>query len=334
MKNKNIVVIGGGTGTYTVLSSLKNIPNINITAIVASTDSGGSSGILRDEFGSLPVGDFRQCLVALCRENNENNILRDLFMYRFEKGGEGLKGHNFGNLFLTALTDILGSEEEAFRKAAKILNIKGRVYPVTFDKIQLLAEYDDGSIAYGEKMIDSPSSTYQLGRRIKRLWVQPKSEVYYKTREAILESDLIIFGPGDLYTSTIANLVIDDMPGIIRQSKAKTLYIINLVSKYSESHGFKASDFVSEVEKYLFRRIDLILLNNASIPSNVLLKYSEEKAYPIPDDILGDKRVFRADLISNKIIGQKKADKVKRSLLRHDISKLRLIIQNEIIPQL
>lgn len=346
MKNRkplNVVVIGGGTGAYTVLSALKLLDNINITAVVASTDSGGSTGILRDEFGNLPVGDFRQCLVALSSDDNSNkgNIIRDLFTYRFEKGGDGLKGHNFGNLFLTALTEILGSDEEAFKKASKILNVKGRVFPVTFDKIQLLAKYEDDSIAYGEKMIDDPPKSHNCELKITKLWVQPKSMVYKKTKEAISNADLIILGPGDLYTSTIANLVIDDMPGIIKKSGAKIAYIVNLVTKYGESHNFNASDFVNEVQKYLKSQIDYVLINNAPIPKKILDMYSLENAYSVEDDMAKVSKninikgkIIRADVISNEIYSQKKSDKVKRSLLRHDVYKLSLTIQKEIISKL
>src|SRR3989344_1853527 len=205
---KRIVVIGGGTGTYTVLSAIKHIKDIDITAIVTSADSGGSTGVLRDHFGQLPVGDFRQCLVALADEGNGDNILRDLFQYRFSKGGSGLEGHNFGNLLIAVLRDILGSEEEAFRKASKILNVKGRVFPVTYDDIQLVAKYSDGSIGYGEAMIDEPPPTHDGSMKIEQLWVQPKAKINKKAKEALEAAHYIILGPGDLYTSILANIVI------------------------------------------------------------------------------------------------------------------------------
>jgi len=150
---ENIVVMGGGTGTFVVLSGIKDINEFNITAVVSSADSGGSTGILRDEFGQLPVGDIRQCLVALSPvigNGVATNITRELFKYRFERGN-GLKGHSFGNLFLTALTEILGSEQKAIQKAAEILHIKGQVLPVTTDDITLVAKYNNGSIGFGEE---------------------------------------------------------------------------------------------------------------------------------------------------------------------------------------
>lgn len=326
-QTKNVTVIGGGTGTYVVLNGIKKLENIDITAIVSSADSGGSTGILRDEFGALPVGDFRQCLVALSPDaDEEENILRKLFEYRFDKGGKGLEGHNFGNLFITALTEVLGSEELAFRKVSKILNIKGRVYPVTFDQVQLVAEYEDGSISYGEKMIDEPIPSHDGTLKIKKLWIQPNAEVFAKSKEQIINSDLIILGPGDLYTSTLANIVIDDFVGILKQSKAKILYITNLVSKYGQTHGFSSKDFIDELEKYMQKEVDFILQNDAEIPDGILERYKVEKAYKIEDDLGDDKRVIRTDLLSDTLFTQKSSDTVKRSLLRHSSEKIAIQI--------
>jgi len=325
MEPIKITVVGGGTGTYTVLKGLKFLENVELTAIVTSADSGGSTGILRDEFGVLPVGDFRQCLVALAEENEsrENEgVLRQLFEYRFARGGTGLEGHNFGNLFLTALTDILGSEEEAFRKASKILNVKGRVYPVTFEKIQLVAEYEDGSILFGEKMIDEPPLVHDGTQKVKRLWVQPKAEVYVKAKEAILNSDAIVFGPGDLYTSLLANVVIDDFKGIIKQSNAKLIFISNLMTKYGQTFGFKVSDYISEVEKYLDKEVDHIIINNGQIPEELIENYKTEKADPVVNDMSNDPRVVVTDLVSEILYEQKNSDAVKRSVLRHSSLKI------------
>ncbi|OGC47948.1 hypothetical protein A2713_02365 [candidate division WWE3 bacterium RIFCSPHIGHO2_01_FULL_35_17] len=319
---KRIVVIGGGTGTYTVLSAIKHIKDIDITAIVTSADSGGSTGVLRDEFGQLPVGDFRQCLVALSQDGNGDNILRKLFEYRFSKGGPGLEGHNFGNLLITALTDILASEEEAFRKASKILNIQGRVFPITFDDIQLIAEYENGSIAYGEAMVDEPGASHDGSQRIVSLWVQPKAKIYEKSAEAIEKADYIIIGPGDLYTSLLANIVVDGVTEAIKESNAKIIYIPNIVSKWGQTHGFRTSDYVNEIEKYLERKINCILMNNKKLPKSSLKKYEMEKSYAVEDDLAEDKRVIRADLLKAVEVNPIKGDRVKRSLLRHDSKKL------------
>lgn len=318
---KKVVVIGGGTGTFTVLSGLKKLKNIDLTAIVSSADSGGSTGILRDKFGRLPVGDYRQCLVALSDQNNGRNILRDLFQYRFSKGGDGLEGHNFGNLFITALTEILESEEKAFEEASKILNIQGKVYPVTFDDIQMLAEYDDGSISYGEAMIDESKTK----RRIKKIWVQPSAEVYDKSKEAIENANLLIFGPGDLYTSILANVIIGDCANIICNSKAKIAYIVNLTSKPGQTDNFTAADYVSEMEKYICKSIDWILINSTELDANAVKSYIKSGAIPVVDNLNGS-RIIRDDLISNEILSQDPHDKVQRSLIRHDGDKIAKVI--------
>ena len=323
-KSKKVVVIGGGTGAYTVLTGLKKLPNIDITAIVTSADSGGSTGILRDQFGVLPVGDFRQCIVALADFTDEkNNILRELMRYRFDKGGTGLSGHNFGNLFITALIEILGSQEKAFEEVSRIFNVKGNVYPVTFETIQLVAEYDDSTILYGEKMIDEPPSEHDGTTHISRLWVQPKATVYEKSKDAILTADLIILGPGDLYTSTLANIVVDDFAGIIGKSSAKIVYLMNLMTKYGQTHGFTARNHIEEVEKYLHKKVDCVFVNTGQISDEALLKYKEENAIPVIDDLDNfGVEVIRSDLISGVLTKQKSSDIVKRTLLRHSSTKI------------
>jgi len=324
-KRKNVVVIGGGTGTYTVLSGIKHLENINITAIVTSTDSGGSTGVLRDQFGRLPVGDFRQCLVALAETGNGDNLLRELFKYRFEKGGKGLEGHNLGNLFITALSDILGSDQAAFEKISDILRIKGEIHPITYEDIQLIAEYENGEIAYGEANIDEPDEKKHDGSlRIKKLWVHPKAKISPQAKNAILNADLIILGPGDLYTSILANFVIGGVSLAVRKSNAKILYISNLFSKWGQTHNMAVSDYVKELEKYLKTEIDYILINNRPITNKKALKmYEAEKAYPVVDDLRkNDRRAIRTDLIYDKVVERKYGDKVKRSLIRHDYHKV------------
>ena len=319
---KRIVVLGGGTGTYTVLSAIKHFSDVDITAIVSSADSGGSTGVLRDEFGQLPVGDFRQCLVALSQDGNGDNILRRLFEYRFSKGGPGLEGHNFGNLLITALKEILGSEELAFRKASKILNIKGRVFPITFDSIQLVAQYENGTIAFGEEMIDNPDTSHDGKRRISKLWVQPKAKIFEKSKDAIINADYIILGPGDLYTSILANVVVDGVDKAFKKSSGKIIYITNIFSKWGQTHGFKTCDYVLEIEKYIGREINHILVNNKKLPKSSLTKYELEKSYMVEDDLGGDPRIARSDLLKSVEVNPIKGDRVKRSLLRHDSKKL------------
>ena len=203
-----VVVIGGGTGSHTLLSGLKKYP-FDLTSIVTVADSGGSTGRLRDEFGSLPVGDFRMALTALAPTDEEAEILRKLFLYRFDKGEAGLKGHSFGNLFLVALGNILGSNEKAIQYTSKILRVTGKVLPVTSQPLNLVAEYEDGSILYGEASIDEPPKGHNGKQRIKKLWVEPDLVITADASYEILNADYVILGPGDLYTSILANIVIN-----------------------------------------------------------------------------------------------------------------------------
>ena len=198
MKKQNVVVIGGGTGTHTVLRGLKQYQKqLNVSAVVTMADSGGSTGRLRDEFGYLPVGDVRMALVALASDVDEQEeLLRKLFLYRFDKG-DGLSGHNFGNLLLVALTDILGSEEAAIRAAARVLRVRGTVVPVTTEKVDLVATYDDGTQVIGEHNIDEPT-TKRAQYKITELSITPQASISEAAESTILDADLIVLGPGDL----------------------------------------------------------------------------------------------------------------------------------------
>src|SRR3989338_8374742 len=248
---QRVVCIGGGTGMPLVLRTLKNHP-VHLSAIVAMSDDGGSTGILRDEYGVAATGDVRRALVAL---SEPEGILKELFNYRFGKGG--LEGHSFGNLFLTTLEKITGSFAQAVEEAAKILKIKGEVIPVTLDNTRLFAELENGQVLKCETNIDIPKHDGSL--RIKKIWLDPKARVNPKAEDAIGVADLIIIGPGDLYSSLIPNLLVDGMAEAIRKSPAKKVYVANLMTKFGETHIFKAEDFIKEIEKYI--AIDFALFN-------------------------------------------------------------------------
>ncbi|MFC1627247.1 uridine diphosphate-N-acetylglucosamine-binding protein YvcK [Patescibacteria group bacterium] len=314
-QEKKIVVIGGGTGSSVLLSGLKQYP-VDLTAIVPVTDDGGSTGRLRDEFGFLPVGDMRQCLAALA---SENGLLRQLLLYRFTKG-KGLKGHNLGNLILTGLEDIVGSEPEAIIQAAKIFRLKGRVLPISKDLVKLVAEYSSGKKTVSEHKIE----VYQLKKdeKISKLYTQPKANINPQAEEAIEQADLIVLAPGDLYNSIIANLVISGTKEAILKSKAKLIYAVNLMTLNSQTHQFSASDHVKELEKYLTKSLDYILLNQQPIPQDILKAYQKHDEYPVDDDLGNDQRVLRKNLIANSAFKKPKSDSLKRSLLRHDSEKL------------
>lgn len=321
MKKPKVVVIGGGTGTFTALSGLRQHP-VDLAAVISMADNGGSNRILRDEFGILPTSDIRQALVALADDAGEREIFRQLFSYRFHQG-TGIAGMTFGNLFMAALTDILGSQLKAIEETAKILHIKGKIYPVTLEEVQLLARYENGHQVVGEHNIDEPKHDGRL--RIVEMQTIPQVKAYPKALQAIKEADLVVLGPGDLYTSIICNLLIKGVPQALRQTKAKVVYVVNLMSKYGQTYNFTAQDHVLEIEKYLGRGVlDAVLINNnVNFPREVLRRYQEENALPVKDDLTTEKiRVVRADLLSELVYEKAKADKLHRSIIRHDPQKL------------
>jgi uncharacterized cofD-like protein len=271
--DSRIVVIGGGTGVFTVLTGLRSRFK-NLAAIVTMADDGGSTGALREDFGVLPPGDIRRALIALSK--TDNKILSALFNYRFKEGA-GLHGHSFGNLMLTALERITGSFESAIREAARILRVEGSVIPVTLKQTKLFAELENGAIIKGESNIDVPKHDGQL--RIKRVWLRPAAAINPNARKALLVADLIIIGPGDLYTSIIPNLLVSGIKTTLQKTKAKIIYLINLMTKFGETNGFAASDFVKEIEKYLGRGVvDYVVVSNRRPAVTRLKKYKKEKA--------------------------------------------------------
>lgn len=312
---KKVVVIGGGTGTFAVLSGLKKYP-VDLTAVVTMMDSGGSSGRLRDEFGQLPAGDVRQALVAL---SEDTSMMRRLFNYRYDKG-EGLEGHSFGNLFITTLAEVMGGMDKALEEAGRVLNIKGRVLPVTLTKANLVAKYENGLVVEGEGKIDEPEHDGDL--KITSLSLKPKAEPFEKTLQAIGEADLIVIGPGDLYTSLLPNLIIPEVSATICDSGAKKVYIMNLMTKYGQTNNYKASDFVAEIEKYV-SCLDYIFINNKELPEEIIQRYKSEKDSPVIDDLEdGSYQVVRDDFLASDPIEKASGDVLKRSLIRHDGNKI------------
>lgn len=268
-KKPNIAVIGGGTGVFAVLTALKDHP-VELTAVVSMADDGGSSGILRDQYGVLPPGDIRKALVALAPESH---TLRHLFNYRFDRGD--FNGHSFGNIFLSALERVTGSFASSVGQAAKILNIKGRVVPVTLDNTRLYAELTDGAIVVGETNIDIPKVAARAA--IKTVWLKPRARMNPEAGRALIAADFIIIGPGDLYTSVIPNLLVRGVPEAIKKSRAKKIYIANLMTKRGETDHLKATDFTAEVEKYVGRGVlDFAVFNNRRPALKVIKRYRKE----------------------------------------------------------
>lgn len=324
---KHIVVIGGGTGSYTLLRGLSPYNEcISISSVVTMADSGGSTGRLRDEFGYLPVGDVRMALVALAdSEGTDESMLRELFMHRFSSEGD-ISGHNFGNLFLVALTDILGSEVAAIRAAGKILRTKGHVIPVTTDHTNLIATMSNGQKKVGEHEIDvcKPEEVMQ---RITQFGTQGTAVVTEEAREAILNADLVVLGPGDLYTSILANVVISGVGEALQQSRGRCVYISNLMSKAGQTNGMGVREYISELERYSGRTLDVVVINNTPLPEELLGRYATEFEYPVADNVTDTRhRLLREDLLASEGVQTKAGDTLRRSLIRHDPEKLANVI--------
>jgi uncharacterized cofD-like protein len=313
-KKKNIVVIGGGTGTYTVLTGLKKYP-VNLTAIVSMADDGGSTRQLREEFGVLPPGSVRPAMIAL---SNAEESLAKLFDYRFDQGN-GLEGHNFGNLFLTALTKQLGSFEKAMEEAGNLLKLQGQVIPSTLEHIHLAAELENGQVIKGEHNIDMPSHNKEL--KIKKVWIEPAAHANPKALLAIRKSDLIVIGPGDLYSSVIPNFLVQGMSKALGQARGKKVYVCNIMTKVGETHGFAAKDFVETIERYVGKDIlDCVMLNTKKPSLLRTKKYESEGAEFVshaPKDFQGRKfKVVKENLLRAHGFIRHDSDKLARALLR------------------
>lgn len=291
MEKKRIVVVGGGTGNHTTLSGLKN-EDCTLTAVVTMTDSGGSSGRLRSELGHLPPGDIRQCLLALASDDAHGNMMRRLFDYRFNSGN-GLSGHNFGNLLLTALTEVTGNTITAIEESAHLLGIKGKVLPVTLTKSTLVAKLDNGTELTGESVIDLRRESLHVG--IDYIYLTPKAYVYPPVLDAIEQADAIVLGPGDIFTSVLPNLLVEDVPEAINRSKATKIHVCNLMSKPGESDGFTASTFAKLILQYLgtSNPLDYLLFNSSPFPGKMLQRYAADGQYPVELDPDNSRQVVR-----------------------------------------
>ena len=321
---KKITVLGGGTGTFVVLSGLKSYP-VNLSAVVTMMDSGGSTGRLRDQLGVLPPGDLRQSLVAL----SEASLLwRRLFLYRFESGD--LAGHNFGNIFLSALEKVSKNYDEVIKNAGYILKTKGKVIPVTFEKTHLVVEYQNGKILKGEGKID-----INVGEktRIMKAFLEPIVNPNTKAEEAILKADWLIIGPGDLYTSIIPILLVNRIKKVIKRTKAKIIYVLNLMTKSGQTYNYQASDHLGDLKKYLGREPEIVLINDGRPADNILKWYRQHQEKPVNNDL--DRNIFSGkivsgNLINNNLYKKNKADRLTRTILRHDPKKLAKLIYRQI----
>lgn len=316
---KKIVVIGGGTGSFTLLSGLKTRAD-DITALVNMSDDGGSSGALRDELGVLPPGDVRQCLVAL----SDSQKLRDLFNYRFSEGS--LEGHSFGNLFLSAVEKMTDSFEEAVSMAGQVLHITGRVLPITLTKSHLVLYDEDGNTVRGEYKIGN----MDFGRvRRPRISLEPESIITPAARAAILDADLVVIAPGNLYGSLAPALLVNGVGEALMKTKANVAYVCNLVTKPNQTDDFTVADYAGEIERFIGGpALDYVIYNTDEPTPAMLAKYTHDGEYIVKFDL--DKlaaqhyKAIGLPLVATKPVESSSSDAIghARSLIRHDSAVL------------
>lgn len=311
-------VVGGGTGSSAVLNGLSNYADIDLSVIVGMADDGGSNAVLRDEFGLLPLSDVRKSIIALS-DKEDSSLLRQLFTYRFCEG-DGLRGHTLGNLMMTAMSRITGSESEAVDKMSSLFSAKGNIYPVTFEEHKLVANYDDGREVVGEHLIDEPDG--DLNSKIISLKTDRVVKADQRAIEAILSSDFVILGPGDIYTTTLANIVIDGIPKALQETNAKIFFVTNIMSKAGQTKHRTHKEVNEIVENFVGRKFDRIIMNSQSPSKEVLKYYRINKEHLIKDDVHEDPRVIREHLISDTVFENENGDDLVRSLVRHDSVKL------------
>lgn len=324
MNEVKIAVIGGGTGSFTMLSSLKRYTK-QIAAIVSMADDGGSTGVLRDELGTLPPGDVRQCLVAL----SDSSKVRELFEYRFDAGT--FNGHSFGNVLLTALEKMTGDFSQAVETASEILRINGVVIPATLDNIRLKMEWADKSIVLnGERVIDSESFVHDPRRAT--LSLTPNASPNPVALAAIEQADIVVIAPGDLYTSLGPLLVIDGIGEALRKTKAKKFYVANLVSKQGQTDGFTVSDHAKEIERFAGTSFLDYVLYNQEAPTDALAKRYEEEGGYITHADTNVLSTMHYEAVGGNFLGPMAtvngADSLigKRSLIRHDAKEVAKLI--------
>ncbi|MBI4335252.1 MAG: uridine diphosphate-N-acetylglucosamine-binding protein YvcK, partial [Candidatus Omnitrophica bacterium] len=331
MANKklpSIVCVGGGTGQAQLLRGLRAYP-CELTAIVTVTDTGRSSGMLRKEMHVLPPGDIRNCLIAL---SDSEKLLQDLFQYRFEKGS--LEGHSFGNLFIAALSKVAGSFEESIKETSKILAIKGKVLPSTLDNADICAILSDGSVREGEVAVRGLNKS-----AIKTVFLKPaEARASKEALEAIYNADLIVLGPGSLYTSVITNLLIKGLRAAVKKSGAKKVYICNIMTQPGQSDGYSTEDHINAIIKYLGQKtLDYVIINEEAPPKKALEEYKKDNAFLLKPLFPKAANRYSFNIISDNLI-EKDVKKQrlwhKQHLLRHDSDKIAKILIGLTNPQL
>ncbi|MBR9702620.1 uridine diphosphate-N-acetylglucosamine-binding protein YvcK [Candidatus Woesearchaeota archaeon] len=320
MKEFRVVQVGGGTGLFNTLPALKQLQpwlrekdlRLRISAIVSVADDGGSTGRLRDEFGQLPPGDLRRALIAL---SQDTGAARKLFEYRFDKGS-GLSGHSMGNLLLTALTDIYNDEYIAIRHAGRLLRVQGRVIPVTTEDTRLVATLEDGTVVRGETNIDIPKHDKTL--LIKKLELDPEPTLFSEAETAIKSADMIVIGPGDLFTSLLPNILVKKFSQTVkvaREEGAAIVYISNTMTKAGETNNYSANKFLESIEEHIGKGvISHVLMNTEKPAPELLAKYEEEGAdFVTPDIKREDLEVIGIPLISTKHFARHDANRLHKA---------------------
>lgn len=277
VRNPKVVAFGGGTGLSTILRGLKKYTS-RLTAVVTMGDDGGSSGMLRSDLGMLPPGDIRNCILALA---DDESVMQELFNYRFSAGG--LSGHSFGNLYLAAMSGISGDFYEAVRRTSDILQITGRVLPVSLDDMTLVGTLENGMVVPGESQI--PLQSLATGSPIHHLSLKTPAKALPETLEAIQNADMIVFGPGSLFTSVIPHLLVDGIEEAVIQSRARKYYIGNLMTQPGETKGFTQADHLAAIKAHRHcdygQLIESVVANRSDFGSQVMARYSRVGAEPV-----------------------------------------------------
>jgi uncharacterized cofD-like protein len=318
-KRLNLLTIGGGSGQFVLLSGLRDLDAFTVTAVVSMVDSGGSTGRLRDELGILPPGDVLKCLLAL---SPYRDLARKILLKRFVTD-KRLHGHTAGNMLLTMLTRYTGSFPRGVQALGEILEIRGKILPVTVDSATLVAELTNGSRVFGEEAIDIPRGTQR--EKIREVYLVPHHSdcisVYPPVIDGITRADYILIGPGDLFTSVLPNLVVPGVKEALQCAKGKIFYVLNLMTKFGETHNFSAFDFIEKLEEGMGRQVHGVICNSLRPSQDILDRYCDQKAEFIEFDERGgrwgNRRIYGADLLDTT-----------GGLVRHDPAKLaRLILR-------
>lgn len=329
-KKINITTIGWGSGTFNVIYGLKKVLPIderNLTTIIAMTDSGGTTGEIRDKFGVLPPGDIRRAICALARDTG---IVRKLFEYKFKDETGVIWGNKIGNILLTALADIKGGFEPGLDEACRMFDVEGKIIPVTLEDVHLWVEFEDGTQIVGEKHIDVSSTnpgerTHNIDQNVVNAFlVGGEGTLNPRAYEAIMNSDYIILGPGDFYTSIVPNLLSKGMKEALAKTPAKIIYVCNIMTKQGETTTYELPDFIENIEKYAGKVLDYVFVNNGHISDELVAKYkAEEGKKPVKmkawmDFSQKDYKIIERDFVNES------------DYVRHDPMKLAYVIEDMI----